>query len=42
MMGLGGVVGFISKQYWMADENCKECYDCKTVSRTLSLSLTGV
>lgn len=23
----------LSKHYWMADENCKECYDCKSVSR---------
>lgn len=22
----------LSKQYWMADEHCKECYDCKSVS----------
>ncbi|EKC97624.1 1-phosphatidylinositol-3-phosphate 5-kinase [Trichosporon asahii var. asahii CBS 8904] len=22
----------LSKHYWMADENCKECYDCKSVS----------
>ncbi|KIR68580.1 1-phosphatidylinositol-3-phosphate 5-kinase [Cryptococcus bacillisporus CA1873] len=21
----------LSKQYWMADEHCKECYDCKSV-----------
>ncbi|KAJ3571559.1 hypothetical protein NP233_g3674 [Leucocoprinus birnbaumii] len=21
----------LSKDYWMDDENCKECYDCKTV-----------
>lgn len=21
----------LSKHYWMADEHCKECYDCKTV-----------
>ncbi len=24
----------LSKQYWMADENCKECYDCKSVFST--------
>jgi len=23
----------LSKHYWMADEHCKECYDCKSVSR---------
>lgn len=22
----------LSKHYWMADEHCKECYDCKSVS----------
>ena len=22
----------LSKHYWMADERCKECYDCKSVS----------
>jgi len=22
----------LSKHYWMADENCRECYDCKSVS----------
>lgn len=21
----------LSKHYWMADENCRECYDCKSV-----------
>lgn len=21
----------LSKHYWMADEHCKECYDCKSV-----------
>ncbi|WVO12616.1 hypothetical protein L204_100221 [Cryptococcus depauperatus] len=21
----------LSKQYWMADEHCKECYDCKSI-----------
>ena len=26
----------LSKHYWMADEHCKECYDCKSVSRMLS------
>ncbi|GMK53948.1 hypothetical protein CspeluHIS016_0105340 [Cutaneotrichosporon spelunceum] len=24
----------LSKHYWMADENCKECYDCKSVFTT--------
>ncbi|KAJ9100526.1 hypothetical protein QFC21_003569 [Naganishia friedmannii] len=24
----------LSKNYWMADENCKECYDCKSVFTT--------
>lgn len=24
----------LSKTYWMADENCKECYDCKSVFTT--------
>ena len=24
----------LSKHYWMADEHCKECYDCKSVSWT--------
>lgn len=28
----------LSKHYWMADEHCKECYDCKSVS-PLSLCL---
>lgn len=23
----------LSKHYWMADEHCKECYDCKSVRR---------
>lgn len=23
----------LSKHYWMADEHCKECYDCKSVCR---------
>jgi 1-phosphatidylinositol-3-phosphate 5-kinase len=23
----------LSKHYWMADEHCKECYDCKSVSQ---------
>lgn len=23
----------LSKHYWMLDEHCKECYDCKSVSR---------
>jgi 1-phosphatidylinositol-3-phosphate 5-kinase len=25
-----GDVG-LSRDYWMDDENCKECYDCKSV-----------
>lgn len=24
----------LSKTYWMADENCKECYDCKSIFTT--------
>lgn len=24
----------LSKTYWMADENCKECYDCRSVFTT--------
>ncbi|KAJ9108263.1 hypothetical protein QFC19_002511 [Naganishia cerealis] len=24
----------LSKNYWMADENCKECYDCKSLFTT--------
>ncbi|OUM67751.1 hypothetical protein PIROE2DRAFT_39742, partial [Piromyces sp. E2] len=23
-----------SKQYWMQDENCKQCYECKTSFNT--------
>lgn len=26
----------LSKHYWMADENCKECYDCKSVGDVVS------
>jgi 1-phosphatidylinositol-3-phosphate 5-kinase len=26
----------LSKHYWMADEHCKECYDCKSVRADLS------
>jgi 1-phosphatidylinositol-3-phosphate 5-kinase len=26
----------LSKHYWMADEHCKECYDCKSVRAVLS------
>jgi len=25
----------LSKHYWMADEHCKECYDCKSVSQAI-------
>jgi 1-phosphatidylinositol-3-phosphate 5-kinase len=28
----------LSKHYWMADEHCRECYDCKSVSH---LSMLG-
>lgn len=28
----------LSKHYWMADEHCKECYDCKSVRTTRPLS----
>jgi len=32
----------LSKHYWMADEHCKECYDCKSVRTHLSeLSLSA-
>jgi 1-phosphatidylinositol-3-phosphate 5-kinase len=24
----------LSRDYWMDDENCKECYDCKSVFTT--------
>lgn len=30
MRKLMGVAG-LSRDYWMDDENCKECYDCKSV-----------
>lgn len=30
----------LSKHYWMADENCKECYDCKSVSNCMENELT--
>lgn len=26
----------LSKHYWMLDEHCKECYDCKSVSSTVT------
>jgi len=25
----------LSKHYWMADEHCRECYDCKSVNESL-------
>jgi 1-phosphatidylinositol-3-phosphate 5-kinase len=29
----------LSKHYWMADEHCKECYDCKSVSTRFDWTL---
>ena len=32
----------LSKHYWMADEHCKECYDCKSVSVLLAPLTLGL